>query len=238
MFKYCSYEAYENIENLSNNNILPTYNAVACAISHYNCWKKLINSEKEYCFIAEDDIEIIDINQFMFSVNNILTIIKNCFRPIIITFNSVFKNGSNISNTYNNNSIINNLYKENYYLKNNKYIQKLTINQSLYNTHFYVINKKAAQLIVNNMLPIKYQIDVQLGLFSSYYSLDIYTIKKSGIIQDDSISQVQYYFYKKEELQEIFEMCWSIDISDIIFSFLKKKSDLLLIGEDNYYQLN
>ena len=238
MSKYCSYEAYENINNISNNNILPTYNAVGCAISHYTCWKKLIHSEEEYCFIAEDDIEIVNKNQFIFSINNVLTIIKNSINPIIITFNSVFKGGNTTSINNNNNSIINNLSKETYYLKNNKYIQKLSINQSLYNTHFYLINKKAAQLIVNNILPIKYQIDVQLGLFSYYYLLDIYTIKKSGVIQDNSVSQVQYYFYKKEELQEIFKMYWNIDISNLIFSFLKKRSDLVLVGEDNYYLLN
>ena len=110
---------------------------------------------------------------------------------------------NNISRSENN---IDNLYK---------------INDSFTSTHCYMINKIAANTLLNLLLPIKYQIDIQLGLFAKNNpnSISIYNFKKSGIIQNSVFeSDVQYFKPEKNFLKEILNL--SLDICEKISKYI------------------
>ena len=67
-FDYISINAYNNILNPKSTTILHNLSSVACAISHINVWKHIIENNIKHCFIIEDDLKITNHNMFKFYI--------------------------------------------------------------------------------------------------------------------------------------------------------------------------
>ena len=91
MYKYITNRAFQNIQNTQNTMIIPNFRALACALSHMKCWKFLLNSQDNGCFIAEDDIVISKRHEFQFEIEQakiLIQKISNNSKDVFITFNS------------------------------------------------------------------------------------------------------------------------------------------------------
>ena len=61
--------------NKKNNIVQLTRGEIGCSLSHYNIWKYLLESDKEYFLILEDDAVLVD--NFKSKLNNLLNEVKN-----------------------------------------------------------------------------------------------------------------------------------------------------------------
>ena len=133
-YKYITHEAFKNITtNFESTNILPTWGAVGCAISHKNCWEDMLNKNFNLAIICEDDIKINDIEKFKYTYFDCLYKTINYERSIFTTFNSII---------------------------NSTYFGQ--INGSFTGTSFYMINKSCAKNLLK-IFPITEQFDLEIG---------------------------------------------------------------------------
>ena len=152
-YKYITMEAYNNINNLKNTIIIPSWGAVACAISHIECYKYIIDNNIKSAIICEDDLSIDNLHKFRLYLNHGMNIIRQ-------------NNHTNVFINYNGKELINHVY---YYdddlNNNNNNIEGLfPINNFFKNSQFYMINNKMAKTLFSNLIQIKYQIDVQISV--------------------------------------------------------------------------
>ena len=206
---------------------MPTWGSVACAISHMECYKYIIDNNLKFGIICEDDIEINDIKKFKISLQQGINIVNKCLqevkstsRNILITFNSEKIKLNSDNNYYSEKINVN---------RDNKYLEK--ISGPFKNTHFYIINYNMAKNLYYNLKSFIYQIDIQIGflikrvlsLYGSYNHL-LYNFKNCGIIQSKQFkSDIQYHFITLEDIQCIE---FSNDILHNILSFLPNKNNL------------
>jgi len=246
--KYINTIAYNNIHNLRNTLILPTWGAVACAISHLECYKYIIDNNLEFGIICEDDFEIVNLNMFKMALSQGLDIIakfrnsdSNLNRKIIITF------GSKQIDLQENINYQNYGYM-NFPIVNNETDNLENIINPFIGTQFYIVNYNMAKKLYNNLKPLIYQIDIQIGLFikrlSYTYNYDVYfNFKNAGIIHSKKFkSNVQYYFIKQEDLEFL---NLSGDVINHILTFLPNNDNTQkavqnsnifnLMSSDTYY---
>jgi len=76
-FKYITLRARDNIKSSNNSIVLPNYQSLACCLSHRKTWKYIIDHDLPFAIIVEDDIEIINIEKFLFQYNHSLRILEN-----------------------------------------------------------------------------------------------------------------------------------------------------------------
>lgn len=229
--KYLSMEAYENICNKDcKTALISTWNALGCAVSHYKCWKKLIDYNFPYAFIVEDDIEITDKHRFLQQLYTSMQTmnfeqkkinrVKND-RPKICLFNS---------NLNKNCSIL------------NKYEGDISIFQGRFTgTHFYAIDLNTAKILVNNILPFKYQVDIQMGILAHIKNITLMNVNRKIIRQNPKFeTDVQIPIYNKKfsyKLSQMFNI--SEDVTDLIIKYLGDNSGKNLnhlgYSYDSYY---
>lgn len=200
-FKYITKIAYNNIENnLSSCNILPTWGAVGCAISHMNCWEEIVNKNYEYAIICEDDIKVNNIQDFNYCYYNSLKYIQTN-DPVFISFNS------KIDTTYNVDMI-----------------------QQFYGIFtglsMYMINLNAAKNYLK-LKPFTNQIDIEMSYNNYCLNCQSWFYKYGGISNFEHISSVQYYFLNFQELYDILKDILVFDVIKIIYSFLPTRDKLL-----------
>lgn len=212
---YITYEAYKNIMNVKATTILPTWGAVGCAISHIKAWEKIMDSNDDFAFVCEDDIDIYNIIKAKYRMKHALHLYnknKKQDDAIIILFNAEC-----IYHTTN--TDINSI----------QYIDKSLFKK----THFYLINKQACKYFKTNILPLTYQIDIELSKINAktYSStIKVYNIKNSGIDQlNDYESTVQYRYLKLNELLFIFYSKLPKSLINILYEYIPKAP------EQNYY---
>ena len=243
-FSYIDYVSYENItKKLLSTKILPTWSSVGCAISHYKCWELIHKNYEEkkyeynYGIIVEDDIIIEDIIKFKYKLHKVWHIFNRIDNdPILFLFDSVknifFDNTNSEYSDTNSENITNSYNIEDIQIINNEFT----------NTHFYFININYIKNLLKYLLPIKFQIDIELGrhIFKlrNIINLPTFNLIDSGIRQDKTlISNVQYHFHEKIELYQLFESdtCYlPYELCDIIYDYLPKK----FIEPLNFYEKN
>ena len=176
MFSTIEYDAYLNItEGPFRTDILPTWGAVACALSHRKCWEKLVNDNLDYAIICEDDILITNPDILLFKIFQATKIMVNCLADTptilgnIIPINtSVLINfNSKVLNSY---SVGSNLHR---------------IKSKYTGSHFYILNKYAAIYLKSRIWPILYQIDIEIGLLHNDFHL--YNMDNCGMKTNPSI---------------------------------------------------
>jgi GR25 family glycosyltransferase involved in LPS biosynthesis len=230
----------EYIKNLfNNNNFKYRKSIIACALSHFNIWNKLINdNDNEAYIILEDDIEIVDnFDYFNNQLNNIIN--NNSEDEIDIIFIGYFKlnKKANKVSLYNLELKINPLNMSNF---------------KIGGSFGYVITKKAAQILINNN-NIKKGIDWELldnGL--KVYETNFELVRSEYVNNVDNIdSDIQYNYEvfnfdlinKSEEEKQNNETeqiksnktdLLENEIESACFELLKNNDNLyLIINEDN-----
>ena len=217
-FKLLHKDAFNNINNTRNMNIIPSFAAFACFLSHLESWNYVIDNNINDCLIIEDDIEIIDKNNFKMDYTNFIEIIeknnKNLKHPMFITFGSKNFGGFNDVNHRNFNK--NGLNEIKY------------INYPFCGTHFYYINKNMAFFLKHSFKKIKYQFDIEIGLLAKKLSKQhtrqskrkyFLNIPNASIKQSKKFdSDIQFYCLTLNELNEIIILPEAI--CKIIFDFI------------------
>tara|TARA_B110000208_G_C11798478_1_gene440730 strand:+ start:5742 stop:6611 length:870 start_codon:yes stop_codon:yes gene_type:complete len=232
-YKYISSAALNNINNIQNTAILPNYAAVGCAISHIKCWEYIVNNNLETTIIMEDDIEFKNESKFKIEFNKIKKLIKKHNDiAFFFTLNSLQKKNTNSNYCY--------CETEKSILNTELEIEK--IRNVFIGTFFYLINNKMAKLLLDNIYNIKYQIDIEIGLFAKKY---IYNDNKAIFlnIKTDTLqiskkfkSTIQYYNITLQELEDIFSI--SEDIALCIYNYIPtcfKKNKQLNINNNEIY---
>lgn len=185
-----------NMENMilqgivSKNNDYLNNNMVACALSHLEVIKLFYKSslyDDDSCLIFEDDI-VLDLNHSEKLIKSMENIPKDWD---MINFGRC---GDNCNKD----------------IKINKHIIKSTDPRC---THSYALTRKCAKIIIDNIYPIKEQVDWfyvrlknegKIKLYSSspriYHQLKTFGIGQSSLGNNDSASEchyIEYNFYNK-----------------------------------------
>nr|QDY52209.1 glycosyltransferase family 25 [Mimiviridae sp. ChoanoV1] len=202
-YEYLNQDIYNNIENnLISCNLLPTWGAVGCAISHIEIWNMMIEENIKYAIIMEDDNKIYDKDKFLWNYNDALKKIKKSeYLSLFISFCSDTKEECK-------NFIDNNIYTPSTYI---------------IGTSFYFISFCAAKDLLKKIKTVYMQIDLEISnVFLHHNNLDKFKLSiydNSGIKQDDKFtSDVQYYFITIIELYNLF--CIPYEIAEKIHFFL------------------
>lgn len=208
--RYITKEAYENINNIKSENIIPTWGAVGCALSHRDCWKDISKRQYEYAIICEDDIKINDTELFKFNYYESKKLYElNKFRlnGLLITMNSKYMN------------------------------DEINICGPFTGTSFYIIDRICAEKLLN-IFPITNQIDIEIGLNKYNLNIEIYnkTNKNKNITYYPHVSSVQYYFITLNNLIKTLKPKLPNEIIERIYYFLNKRNEIN--NEFNFYGYN
>ena len=207
-YKYITHEAYQNIEvKLKSTDILPTWGAVGCAISHKNCWEDMINKNFRIAIICEDDIKISNIEKFKYAYYNCLYKTLDYKTSIFTTFNSK---------------------------SNNTYFDRIT--GCFTGASFYMINQTCARNLLK-IFPIKQQFDIELSSRRYEIGIDIFNISSyvSAITNYEHQSSVQYYFIELHLLLKCLKNKLPTEIIERIYFFSLKKEDIKLTRMYSFY---
>ena len=145
----------------STHNNIGSKGAIGCYLSHTILWQMLLNSDEEMFLIFEDDVDInINNNNFTNKINKTINLInKNDWDIIYLcyfTFNLQHNNKS--------------------YFK---------INNLIYGTHSYIINKKGARKLLELSLPIVDQIDSYMAYMAINRNVNSYATTELFFIQNN-----------------------------------------------------
>lgn len=236
--KFINQKAYENIKDLKSTCIMPTWGAVACAISHYEIYQYIIEHKIKSAIIVEDDFEIEDLMKFNMFLNEGLNIMKHNndnLKLIFLNYNGIKKDTKFIYNyRYWGNVLYSNL---NYTDSKNNVSEKEILDCPFINTQFYMINYNMAIQLTSKLLPFTYQIDIQIGnvlsdirmhcknIWDNLSNIIFYNFKNSGNKSSTKFeSDVQYYFPCYDDLKNIKNL--NNDVINNILSFCIQKKDI------------
>lgn len=219
-YKYSTNEVQDNILQLKNTKIIPTWGSLGCAISHRECWEDILLRHK-WAVILEDDFCIEDKDKFLFSfyyAKNLIEINSlNQIHPTFITIDS--KSYLPLE------PIQDNIYK---------------LYGEFIGTHCYFINHKAASIFCQ-IQNFKYQLDIELGLnlskFNNLFGLKSYLIKNGGMKLNTYKSDSQYYFYTENELISLLKSKLPKELISKIYYYLPHEIDFQNndINGNNYF---
>jgi len=236
--KYINQKAYDNIKNLKSTCIMPTWGAVACAISHYEIYQYIIEHKIKNAIIVEDDFEIENLINFNMFLNEGLNIMKHNndnLKLIFLNYNGIKKNTKFIYNyRYWGNVLYSNC---DYTINKNNTNEKEILDCPFVNTQFYMINYNMAVQLTCKLLPITYQIDLQIGkvlsdirihcknIWDNVSNIIFFNFKNSGNRSSSKFeSDVQYYFPSKNDLKKIKNL--NNDVINNILSYCIQKKDI------------
>ena len=225
--KYIDQKAYNNILNIKSTHLMPTWGAVACAISHYEIYEYIVKNKIQNAVIIEDSFEIDNLLKFNMFLNegfNILNLYSelNTLKLVFLNYN-----GKKIGN--NNSKFFLNNYSEKYEVESYKDI----LDYPFKGLQFYMINYQMACQLTSRLLPLSHQIDIEIGnvlkdvrynckvVWDNLSNIYFYNFIKCGNRYSNKfLSDVQYYFpnLKDFEKSEYFKSLNS-DILKHILSF-------------------
>lgn len=225
MHFFFSASVYKNIvRGPFNTNIIPTWSAAACAISHYRVWEQICNDElileKDHVIICEDDIYIQNGDlllfylleflrcdpeeQQIFFFQSFLKKLKSDFYPSYSHSFEFFQDQHSFS-----------LFRE---LKD-----FFLFDYAIIPSHFYGASKKTIQYMIQHALPIHYQMDIHISYtLRKSCNLAIFFCEDCGVFQEkNKISSTQYYNLRDEdELFDVMNHVVPLEICKFIFPFL------------------
>lgn len=142
-----------------------TKGAIGCALSHINLWKNLVDSDKEYMLIFEDDIKI---HPYLYKVmEKVMVLLSKLNSDIFLFYNTCPFNDKNTC------------YEETDISSVNVNKQHMTIDKVNYfwGLNCYIISKKAAKILINSAFPIEKQLDHYISDKIMSDNLNVYRIK-------------------------------------------------------------
>lgn len=204
-------KAYKNIQSFMsiNTNIIPTWAAAACAISHLKAWHYASHRPEEVFIVVEDDIFIRDEECALI---HIYEAFLQCSGLNLFFFNSIDKLVFNNFSLFTDKSFHEGTFYE---------IPGYT--QSLIKSHFYMASKTCMWLMAQNAYPIEHQIDTHITkIMKLRCQLIVWnTTHDCSIYQEDHVSTVQFYRFKTIiDLYDVFESRLPMESCRIVFDFL------------------
>ena len=210
-YEYITKDVVDNIDNnLISTNILPTWGAVGCAISHIEIWKMMVEDNIKFALIMEDDNCIYNIDKFKWVYQAVL---KKMRKSDYISYFISLNSHTGFTNKK--------------FIDNNIYIPT----DFFTGLSFYFINFCGAKDFLKRITTIRMQIDLEISnIFLTKNNLDkikIQIYEETGIKQNNIFSSdVQFYFWEIEELYFFFNI--PFEMAEKIHFFLPQKS---AIGE-------
>ena len=212
-YEYINEEVVDNIEReLKSCNIIPKWEGVACAISHMEIWKRIVEENMKYAIILEDDNEIYDIDKFNWVYHNALKKIKKGEHSSL--FISLCSNTRPEFKYF----IDENIYKPTGFFSG---------------LSFYFINLVAARDLIKKLGTIQLQIDLEISntfLHNNHLSkLKLQIYDKTGIRQSKKFySDVQFHYLSIEDIYNLFNIKYNIpyEMVEKIHFFLPNKNNL------------
>lgn len=128
---------------IHKDNDMGTIGALGCYLSHICAWKLFLATEEEFCTIFEDDIHISDKECLL--INDITD-----FEFDILLLNK------------------NQAVKDEHFLNSNQSVVK-----SFTGTYAYILRRKGAQILLDHMYPIQYQVDAYISNSIKTYNLNV-----------------------------------------------------------------
>ena len=190
-FKFCRFKAqtsidFENYNRIKLNTNLLKSGQIGCAFSHYKLWKKCIEDNLDYIFIAEDDIDIynnFDDNNIIETFNEIIKTDRDWDIFFMSRVEDILHNSSNIGNEYNlkpliDKYIINNTFE-------NKNYKQISPRCGL---HFYVISKKCCKNLISNIEKSGLYAPIDVQIWYNDISLKAYQLKNGYVIESYNVS--------------------------------------------------
>ena len=244
--EYLSYRAFQNIEDISNDEIIPNYNSLGSIISHIKSWQYIIDNKIEHSFIIEDDIIIKDQTKFKLDCNEIIKFINNNINnnfSKLIAINSIQNNKNNYIVE---NDVIDEYFSSKYSswydcteYSNNEFCNNIKlIKQKLDKFNFYYIDNKMANYLLNELyiknnvtFQLMFEIDnlIQRTLYKEFihnvkfYNLNTFSINR--INEDFFPSDIQISRLSNNQLYNILkskDINLPKDIINLIYNKLPK----------------
>ena len=158
---------------------LPSKGAIGCYLSHILLWKKLVESDNDYFLIFENDVVPL-YNNLDIKINELIIEINNNFDILLLGCNC----------------------RDNVINKVSKNINKCIF---FFETHSYIISKKAANELLKYIFPIDMQIDSYISLYNLFNpNFKTYYTKNNLFRQS----------FHKSNIQDICLSCYFLEIKD------------------------
>lgn len=221
--KFLDRSVYDNIINNQGDTLkIPTWGALACAMSHRECWLMVHRDEQEFSFIVEDDIEIYDRELFLYTRSEAVDLLNtNNFKdsPVMILL------GANVVSQ--NTKKINDRLDE--------------VTGPFTGSHFYLINWLGAEYLLDKIVRFMYQVDIEMGLLAKNCSdLHIYNYRESGVRQrsvSNLPSDIQVLHYDEVGIQRLIDyLPGSSQARLLLPKYLVKHIISFLPTSKGYYQ--
>uniref|UniRef100_A0A6C0I7N1 Glycosyl transferase family 25 domain-containing protein n=1 Tax=viral metagenome TaxID=1070528 RepID=A0A6C0I7N1_9ZZZZ len=146
---------------------IPSRGAIGCYLSHVMLWNKLIDNDKEYMLILEDDAIPLD-NNLDNKINNLINE-RNDFDILLLGYRLKDRDIELISK---------NISKCKYFVL----------------THSYIISKKGALKLLKHAFPIEMQVDNYMSFYSLFdQDFKIYYSNHMLFKQSNHISSIQQF---------------------------------------------
>jgi len=221
-FSFLSAKAYKNTcRPTTNTNIIPTWGAAACAMSHIKAWTEALDSQQEIVLIVEDDICIDNPDLLKFYILQVQQNLQKNPQGIWF-FNSKLKHlCKSLSSPYNNYF---SQYTFGYEKTENFQRIHFQSDYSLVHSHFYMTTRSVLIKMIQNYYPIEYQIDIHIThVLRDLCNLYIMNIGEDcGVYQNKKKfrSNVQFYYIKTANLSYmILDSKLPSTICEIIINF-------------------
>jgi len=168
-----------------------TIGVFGCALSHFNAWTELVNSDHENALILEDDIylgnpDIGNADRVYDIITNELSTIKDWdifFLSRLSGFNK------NVGKTITKNII--------------KPISSWQMpDPKPWGGHAYAINRKAAEFMINDYFPIWTPIDIYLDMFTLTKDLNVYSTLDNYLYQRNQWLMLKQEMVTRKALDE------------------------------------
>jgi GR25 family glycosyltransferase involved in LPS biosynthesis len=195
---FLSYEALMNIKYPKSCIIMPSYKALACAMSHIQVWNQILDLRMDGAFVVEDDIQINNVDKFNIWYKKVVKLVDDDSKAYLVTFNSRTNYNYEDYDNYNYDFFNMQVSSEKIERTANRFT----------GCHFYYINKKMITEIIDSVNDMTYQFDIHLGEVSKrylYYSTYLFLNVNTDSIQQrtDYISDTQPYFITPQTLFNI-----------------------------------
>jgi GR25 family glycosyltransferase involved in LPS biosynthesis len=221
-------------------NMIPTWNAAACALSHLCAWEQA--QHHDLCLVVEDDLLIQNPDKILFMLMEAIHMHTTTIPSELHLFFFNSKKRNNALYCYDTPPPLNGSpsYNSLFSSASSSWLSDSPLclpsfarlgdsfidSSDLIGSHFYLLSGVAAKIMLKNVYPIEFQIDIHMTkILRKKCLLQVYYTRcDAGVLQDPSykISTVQYYSIPGAyTLYMILDQKFPIEVCSTIYSFCK-----------------
>jgi GR25 family glycosyltransferase involved in LPS biosynthesis len=191
----------------NNHKDIRTKGAIGCFLSHYNLWKEIIKRDYDNVLIIEDDAEAeYNYDEIITYINSIPS---NYNLALLSWFTLWFDKLEN---------------KKNKKVINDSWDQYKSIN--IFGTAVYMLNKEGAKKLIENALPINYQVDAYMNIITFLDDTFIRFVSNKNLFSSNNMGT---------DIQNKCKMCDVTEKINILFNKKYNIETFNIIGNTNSY---